>query len=467
MTSTAQELLDRFAEIGASVLPGGEDRLVVRAGARPVPAALVRQLREVKAEILAALASDLEPQAGDAGDADAKPAAAAFLQSDHPPGAERLSVSHQSQGTHEEVLKAGKDADATYPLGLEPGYAGPKTVNSVSAVDALRVVSACGMKLSIDGDDLVLEASAPPPTFVLDLLSRHKADIMRLLLPRLDGWSAQDWQIFFDERFDICKMGGLVPREQAEARAFDWCVAEWLNRNSMCSAADSCFGCGGKEEYLDPLLPFGIAIGDRVWLHSRCQPAWNAGRKAEAISELANMGICVRSKPNGADVNAVEVLNIACVAGIKLSTDGNNLLLEPSASPPAAVLDLLSRHKADILALLLSGDAGGPPDDLQDFFGVHGGIAEPVPLLLSDGRRLHRFRADSIPENAPGFDVQALIEQSRLSGAVLVPDGYELIVVEKLPIGQMVEILSALRDNAGEIIAVLGHDSRSREKVRS
>jgi hypothetical protein len=173
------------------------------------------------------------------------------------------------------------------------------------------------------------------------------------------------------------------------------------------------------------------------------------------------MGICVSSKPNGADMDAVEILMIACVAGIKLSINGNDLLLEASASPPAAVLELLSRHKADIGALLLSGTAGEPPEDLQDFFGAPGGIVQPAPLLLPDGRRLHRFRADSIPEHAPGFVAQALIEQSRLSGVVLVPDGYELIVVEKLPIGQMAEILSALRDRAGAIIAVLRQEGSS------
>ena len=38
-----------------------------------------------------------------------------------------------------------------------------------------------GLVPRADGDDLVLEASAQPPSAVLDLLSRHKADIMTLL----------------------------------------------------------------------------------------------------------------------------------------------------------------------------------------------------------------------------------------------------------------------------------------------
>jgi hypothetical protein len=54
--TTAREVLDRLAEIGATVRPAGDHRLIVRAGANPVPAELVRSLREVKAEVLASLA---------------------------------------------------------------------------------------------------------------------------------------------------------------------------------------------------------------------------------------------------------------------------------------------------------------------------------------------------------------------------------------------------------------------------
>src|SRR3954454_21827397 len=57
MSTDVTDLLDRLAEIGAEVRPAG-DRLIVRAGANPVPAELVRELRRTKAEVLAAL----EPQ---------------------------------------------------------------------------------------------------------------------------------------------------------------------------------------------------------------------------------------------------------------------------------------------------------------------------------------------------------------------------------------------------------------------
>jgi len=50
----AEKLIDRLVEVGAKI-EATNGRLVVRAGARPVPAELVRLLREAKAEVLATL----------------------------------------------------------------------------------------------------------------------------------------------------------------------------------------------------------------------------------------------------------------------------------------------------------------------------------------------------------------------------------------------------------------------------
>ncbi len=51
----------------------------------------------------------------------------------------------------------------------------------MSAAEALKAALAAGVSAEIDGDDLVLEASAPPPPAVLDLLSQHKAPIIAML----------------------------------------------------------------------------------------------------------------------------------------------------------------------------------------------------------------------------------------------------------------------------------------------
>jgi hypothetical protein len=49
--------------------------------------------------------------------------------------------------------------------------------------------------------------------------------------------------------------------------------------------------CGEAEHAHDPLLPFGIESAGHAWLHSRCWPAWDAARQAEAAAALEAMGI--------------------------------------------------------------------------------------------------------------------------------------------------------------------------------
>ena len=161
----------------------------------------------------------------------------------------------------------------------------------MSAAEALQAARAAGVELRLDGDDLVLEASAPPLAAILDLLSGHKASIVALLRPGRDGWSAEDWQAHFDERAGIAEYDGGLPREWAEARAFACCVAEWMNRSFERSPPGYCLGCGGGDHAHDPLLPFGTETTGHVWLHSHCWPAWHAGRKAEAVAALKAMGI--------------------------------------------------------------------------------------------------------------------------------------------------------------------------------
>jgi hypothetical protein len=118
-------------------------------------------------------------------------------------------------------------------------------------------------------------------------IRQSKAAIVLLLRPGAHGWSAEDWHIFFHERAGIAEFDGGLPRPQAEASAYTWCIAEWLNRNPARSPAGSCSGDGGHEHSPDPLLVFESGGAGGVWLHPRCQP----GRKAEAVAALAAMEI--------------------------------------------------------------------------------------------------------------------------------------------------------------------------------
>ena len=126
---------------------------------------------------------------------------------------------------------------------------------------------------------------------MLELLSLHKADILRLLRRAADGWSPEDWQIFFDECAAIAEFDGGLPRAQAEARAFACCVAEWINRNPTPSAPGRCLACSGGERPWDPLLPFGTDTIGHAWVHRACCRAWYRAREAEAIAALASVGI--------------------------------------------------------------------------------------------------------------------------------------------------------------------------------
>src|SRR6188472_2812423 len=58
----------------------------------------------------------------------------------------------------------------------------------MSAVEALKAARAAGIQLAIKGEDLVLEAPAPPSPVVIDLLRRHKTELVALLRPTsMDG----------------------------------------------------------------------------------------------------------------------------------------------------------------------------------------------------------------------------------------------------------------------------------------
>jgi hypothetical protein len=52
--TAVRELLDRLAEVGATV-SRVDDRLILRAGSRPVPAALVKRVHQARGELLVAI----------------------------------------------------------------------------------------------------------------------------------------------------------------------------------------------------------------------------------------------------------------------------------------------------------------------------------------------------------------------------------------------------------------------------
>jgi hypothetical protein len=167
----------------------------------------------------------------------------------------------------------------------------------MSAHFALRAARAAGVSVSVDGDDIVWQASAAPPLNVLDALSRHKAEVIVLIRPAKDEWTAEDWQAFFDESAGIAEFDGELSRPQAEAQAFESCVVEWLKRNPERGVPGRCPSCGAVEHSSDPLLPIGTKTS-HVWMHSGCWRRWFKARQAKAVAALSMLGIVNRRGEN-------------------------------------------------------------------------------------------------------------------------------------------------------------------------
>jgi len=180
----------------------------------------------------------------------------------------------------DEHLKGGEAG----VLAATPGWA-------MTAAITIRQAQAAGVLLRVEGGDLLLEAAAQPAPAVLEMLSRHKPAIVLWLRPGADGWSAEDWHSYFDERATIANVEGGEHGPGTEVRAFHCCVSEWLNRNPARSPADLCLGCGAVARPHDPLVPFGVEAQGLAWLHPQCWRDWHRVRKAQAVAALAKVGI--------------------------------------------------------------------------------------------------------------------------------------------------------------------------------
>jgi hypothetical protein len=58
-------------------------------------------------------------------------------------------------------------------------------------------------------------------------------------------------------------------------------------------------------------------------------------------------------------MNAAEVIKEAAAVGIQIAIEGDGLSLEATEPPPKAIIELITKHKPEIINLLRSG-RGGP-----------------------------------------------------------------------------------------------------------
>jgi hypothetical protein len=159
----------------------------------------------------------------------------------------------------------------------------------MNAAEILEEARNSRVRISVEGNGLVLAAPAPPPTGLLAAMVEHKADLIALLLEV--GWTRAEWLSFYRDRVDALERGGGLLREDAEALAYQHCVVEWLNQNPAVSDAGQCLVCGQDDGASDAIVPFGVHPRGRSWLHGKCWSQWNADRQEQARKALTLMGI--------------------------------------------------------------------------------------------------------------------------------------------------------------------------------
>ncbi|NQW09427.1 MAG: hypothetical protein HQ481_06035 [Alphaproteobacteria bacterium] len=162
----------------------------------------------------------------------------------------------------------------------------------MSAAEVMRMVRATGIRVDVEGRDLILEADREPPAAVLEAIRRHKSEILDLLAAN-DEWTAADWRAFFGERARAAQSRGRQPTGKAEARAYECCVVEWLNRHPQRSEPDRCAWCERPDRDGVAVVPFGAEGYGHTWLHPECWPDWHADRRQRAQAYLATMGVTV------------------------------------------------------------------------------------------------------------------------------------------------------------------------------
>jgi hypothetical protein len=144
----------------------------------------------------------------------------------------------------------------------------------------------------LDGVDLVVRGPSEMPESIVRDLARHKAEVIALLGKRRPPGNAGDWLALFHERVAALEFDADLPRAEAEARALEHCLVEWLNRHPVSSPAGHCAWCGSPESTGAAVVQFGV--GERhTWLHPLCWPAWHRRRRADALAALRAFGFAV------------------------------------------------------------------------------------------------------------------------------------------------------------------------------
>ena len=152
---------------------------------------------------------------------------------------------------------------------------------------------------------------------------------------------------------------------------------------------------------------------------------------------------------------ALDLLEQFEAIGAKIEAHSGRLVLRGEGPIPPAMIAAAKLAKPELIAVIAGREAPAPAPIVE--------AREPrvEPLLLSDGRRMWRFRAQSIPGILNNDDIRPAVE-ARWCGCVLVADGLDLIVVVPWLSDLPDDVRDGLAAKAGTIIALLRGESRVR-----
>ena len=88
----------------------------------------------------------------------------------------------------------------------------------MTAAAILREVAAAGIRVRIDGDNLVLSALRRPDAGLVEGLRSAKDEVVAYLRG-LALWTEEDWNALYDERAGTMEFDGGLSRGEAEANA--------------------------------------------------------------------------------------------------------------------------------------------------------------------------------------------------------------------------------------------------------
>ena len=162
----------------------------------------------------------------------------------------------------------------------------------MNALSALQQLRAEGYTLTLRGPDIRVVSERKVEARTRDGIKSIKPLLVKLLTATADGWTGEDWREYFEERAAIAEHEAKLPRDQAEHRAYECAISEWLSRNPIRSNPGRCRHCAQER---GPLFPYvtdrNIADPGHTWMHQSCAKLWHEHRRDLAKAELSEVGI--------------------------------------------------------------------------------------------------------------------------------------------------------------------------------